>query len=987
MFVLFIIAFGLGYWIGKGSSPNQPPQTYDQSQWLQRIINALVFTAQEEIEKTKSKAAQVALKRVIDAGYHEQYGYVPEQQVNNDSKVATDQLQANPTATPQPQAVYAPGPNLVQRTPAKQDLDNTSLLLYFGAFLFITSIGLFVAFADFDGVLRTFLVGVVAVVMYSFGFWLHDNKKKLEEVGLTFVGIGMSALPFVGLASYYFVYDEQYGPAIWMVTSLFTALAYMLTLFRMRNTFISYMLIASIISLFESSVSIFEAPTYYYMWMLIVVGIFLHALSLIVSGLPALKDSSSQSARFLVPLTLLSSFMIVGSEGTWQLAISMLLGAAYYALQYFVVDKDKEFYAMGSHALVIGATAIGAFSVNESLNDVSAVLLMISVLHIAVIVAINLNHAYSSRLMDIAILGAGAGVLVGLNDSLQLTLAVLVALALTIAIAIRTQREDSFVISLGLWVALSVIIGQVYPEESVTAGQQAALSFGFTLPLLLMLHLQSFSKLGTAWIDSVKVALISLHVVSLLFAFIHGEYSVLGVSLLIISVTLLLAESLRDRAWADLAVVYSLVPSIYVVVALSDDVLRALPLFTWSVVAGLIVNIFISMRHKLESARWASTAGWLALPFALGIEEIGAFDLSPDLQMWLYLATAIALSISRAIARGRIIVSRHVSLASMDRESSFSYETGLALATMIVVVLAFASTATVALSTLAIILAGIIMVAGGTIIEREAQYVGLIPFIAQISLLRLLEPYDSQSWLSEHQNLIHVYVFLSSIIAVSIYFWTVAARKFEGERGLIAAVREASLATVFVAPLSFIVFAQVVWAMPITLLIASAVLLHFVWLDQIGRKEAVGFLALSAVFWLMYLGGVENILAYGHVLAAVLGLYGYIRFTKQDEIVANTYWGYMLAVSTIPLALFALGNGTDAGIYGVWLLLENIVFFLIGITVRNQLITKWGLYASIATVLYQLRGLGWAMLSILALVLIGIGAYRAMNQPDDPVDN
>ena len=84
------------------------------------------------------------------------------------------------------------------------------------------------------------------------------------------------------------------------------------------------------------------------------------------------------------------------------------------------------------------------------------------------------------------------------------------------------------------------------------------------------------------------------------------------------------------------------------------------------------------------------------------------------------------------------------------------------------------------------------------------------------------------------------------------------------------------------------------------------------------------------------------------------------------------------------LILQTLGDVNDGRVYGIWLLLENILFFLIGITFRIQLITRWGLYVSVGVVLYELRDLGWAMLSILALVLIGVGAYRAMNQPDEP---
>ena len=1088
MIILLIMAFGLGYWLAKDSRPNAPIVRDDHS-WLQRIINALVFTAQDEQGKTKSKATKEALQRVIDAGYKEQYGYVPDQATVPPASVyEPDQPAGSVAVASQPE--YIQGPNLVQQTPVKQDLDNTSLLLYFGAFLFIASIGLFVAFSDLDGSLRTFLVGLVASAMYCFGFWLHSNKKKLEEVGLTFIGIGMSALPFVGLATYYYVYDEEFGPVIWVVTSIVTLVVYAFTLIRLRNTFISYMLIASIVSLFESAVSVIEAPSYYYVWMLIVVGIVLQFVSLTTKHLPELKDSSAQSSRVLVPLTLLSSFFIMGSDGTWQFAVSMLLAATYYAQQFFIVDKDKELYSMGSHSLLIGSIVVGAYSMNESMIDVSLSLLVITGIHSILMVAVNIKQgAIAQRFVDVALLTAGATVLVGLSDPLHLTIAFIVAMLLGAIVTVRTEREDSFTLTLIAWVIFSVVMGQVYPDVAISYFTQALLSLGFTLPLLALLHAKEIKLDHPNWLETVKVAIGSLHLISIFFAFLSGEYSVLSVSMVVTATCLMLVETLHERYWADLGVIYTLIPITYVLMVLGDDGLRAMPLFTWSVVATLLVNIFISMRHKLESARWVSAAGWLALPFALGVEEIGDFDLSANLQMWLYLAASIALSVSRAIARGRLLLSKKVSLASMEKGSSAAYETALAISTVVTVVLAFVSLGTVAESTLVIVLASVIMVAGGTIIEREPHYVALIPFLAQVALLRLLEPYDPSSWLVQHNNLVHVFVFLSSALATVTYLWITTVKQSDRNKVLIESIRDAAVTTAFIAPFSFVIFGEIVWAMPATLIVASLVSLHYQWGRGIGKREITGLVLLSGVFWLMYLNNISNVHIYTHMLAVTLGVYGYFRYLRKDEQTANNYWGYMffiatlplalnviqnyenqelysvwllgeswlffslgyylkavflrrlgmyaglgsifivmyafgvrnlqaythvlaamlavfgimaerrkdqilanqyfgsmLAVATIPLALQTLEGTADSRLYGIWLLLENITFFLIGITVRNQLITKWGLYVSILVVLYELRDLGWAMLSVIALVLIGIGAYRALNQPDEPED-
>lgn len=49
---------------------------------------------------------------------------------------------------------------------------------------------------------------------------------------------------------------------------------------------------------------------------------------------------------------------------------------------------------------------------------------------------------------------------------------------------------------------------------------------------------------------------------------------------------------------------------------------------------------------------------------------------------------------------------------------------------------------------------------------------------------------------------------------------------------------------------------------------------------------------------------------------------------------------------------------------------------LLGMTIRDSFVTRWGLYAAVAAVLFQLRGLGWAALAFLAIFIIGLALYR-----------
>lgn len=148
------------------------------------------------------------------------------------------------------------------KTAAEMQLDNISMLLYFGAFLFVASVGLFVAFGDIGGFVKAFAVLAVSLLLYGSGIWIYKNRPKLSQVGMAFVGIGMASAPFFGLAVYNYVLHQTNGTAIWFATSLLCLLMYVHALFIIRKTLISYILIFTFLSLFESAVSITVAPIY-----------------------------------------------------------------------------------------------------------------------------------------------------------------------------------------------------------------------------------------------------------------------------------------------------------------------------------------------------------------------------------------------------------------------------------------------------------------------------------------------------------------------------------------------------------------------------------------------------------------------------------------------------------------------------------------------------------------------------------------------------
>jgi hypothetical protein len=89
----------------------------------------------------------------------------------------------------------------------------------------------------------------------------------------------------------------------------------------------------------------------------------------------------------------------------------------------------------------------------------------------------------------------------------------------------------------------------------------------------------------------------------------------------------------------------------------------------------------------------------------------------------------------------------------------------------------------------------------------------------------------------------------------------------------------------------------------------------------------------------------------------------------------------MLVTATVPLTLQAVGSPAG-GLYGWWLLLEQVGFIILGMSIAKKFVTKWGLYTAVGAVLYQLRDLGWAALTVLALFLIGLAVYKIQKNND-----
>mgnify|MGYP001190412646 CR=1 FL=1 len=242
----------------------------------------------------------------------------------------------------------------------------------------------------------------------------------------------------------------------------------------------------------------------------------------------------------------------------------------------------------------------------------------------------------------------------------------------------------------------------------------------------------------------------------------------------------------------------------------------------------------------------------------------------------------------------------------------------------------------------------------------------IVPFVVQAGL-----------WSTYVDGQLVAYSATSALVAaLGYHFYATSLSQVPHSEGYY--VHYASLVTSYIPVLVYIGAAAVgdiVWVLPWTVLLASATTLHAVWHERQAIRELAGGFVAFAVMILLHYYGLRNVQIYAHVVALLFATYAYWRWRRGERVTSDSYIRATLATVTIPLVLQALG-GVAGDLYGWWLLIEQITIMLLGMILKNKLMVRWGLYVSLAAVLYQLRHLGWAALAVLAVFLIGLAVFR-----------
>lgn len=831
--------------------------------------------------------------------------------------------------------------------PETQQLDNTTILLYFGAFLFVAAAGLFVAFGGATGVVRILTVLTVMLVFYAAGLWLYDNRPRLRAAGATFVGIGIMLAPLVGVASYAYAFRDR-AQVVWFGTSVLCLALYGYALRRLRTPLLEYVFIGTIVSLFESMVAIIQGPVYYYGWMLAAVGILLQ-LWAIIRKWPYNQSSTAVSSQLLLPAALVMTLYLAPMHGLVQFGITALLAASYYALQSWQASGEARYsQAIVAHILLLVGAGSIVYGLTESMLRVGVLLLAAAVMQVAITLIAPINQV-SRNAASVGLVAAVLAVLCSWEAPLIAFAALWVLVVAAAVTWLRQQRIDAFqVMNPALLVAPFLYVSRVCVPALGPESLTGLLALIVALLAVLFYFVRGVFR-TEAWVNAARELLI----ISMVVVVAVGAFSEAWVALLacvgVAGLSLAMHLFDADRSWLLASSIFVSLPILFCV--------RSQTIFLVATILATLWHLGLAVAYRLELSRWLGTAAWLLLPLAIGYKYDAIH--SAEWYTAAYLIACSGLVLARSVALKRLGSLRNATLAELERlvkSDSWSYVVGYVLAAVIsyMASLAVGGYAPAAVS---VALMGIAAIVAHTV-ERNPVLFGLLPMLAQLGVWGV--------YAQGHD--LELFCLLSILVAAC---WFLVTLNSNGR--LSRSVRAAAVVTMYITPIISMWEDSLV--APVALLIAGICTLYSVWDRPQVEREAAGGVIVVAIMAVLAHYDIANIQIYTHIVALTFGLYAYWRRSLNDPAGSRGYIIAMLATATVPLVVQLLA-GTAGDLYGLWLLADQVAIMLLGMVLHDGFVVRWGLYVAIGSVLYQLRDLGWAMVAVLALFLIGIAIYR-----------
>jgi hypothetical protein len=398
-----------------------------------------------------------------------------------------------------------------------RSLDNINVILYLGAFLVVVSAGIFVGynFETLSGVFKTVFLALFATIFYAVGLMLYLRTVKLRPAGVTFTGIGLVLLPLIGLAAYNFTSLHDFGSATWFATSIITLAAYIVTLSVTRQTYIAYLMAFTALSTFESSISLFNLPVYWFGWGMAIVSILLLVLGRTKLLWEDTSDAIMLSANIFVPISLLLSFFAVGDNGLSQVGVTIGLAGVFYAAMAdrFSSKPDGETYWALALMSLPAALSVGLW---DSLSRTGIAAIMLGVCAVYFVGEHLLTKRLSQRWCQLLGIITGllplAGIIVLYDHPGAIAAILAAAVLINGELALRQRQSGLALLAVLSLLALPFVFVRLYLDPAWPWSAVAA-ALMVEVPLLVW-----WARRLRGWPDSGEVVGVAGYLLALVLA-------------------------------------------------------------------------------------------------------------------------------------------------------------------------------------------------------------------------------------------------------------------------------------------------------------------------------------------------------------------------------------------------------------------------------------------------------------------------------------
>ncbi len=899
---------------------------------------------------------------------------------------------------------YAPLPPLASPRSTATPIDNAVLLLYFGAFLFLGAVGLFLAFGGLLGGAKSALVALLVALFYGSGQWLFQTSKRFRPAGHAFIGIGLILLPFFGLSLHIDAFAQANGPVVWAITSLLAVVLYTHALITTRQAYVTYSMLVAVVSLFESGVSLASMPTYYFALAMGAVSIVFLVATRLIKNFDDLQEPLIVSSNVLLPIALLFSVIYVPSQGYLQCAFAVLLSAAFYGVYAWLsAGKIRWNLVVLSDVLAAAGLSMVAYALTDDVQSIVPVLCVFATCQLAFLAVTRQSSLVSPKLFSMLMMTTAVLPVVAcfftLSNAGLLSLVLFAAAACMVAVHTLTRDPSYIAFGVAILFTWILVMGFAWQDWSAKSFLISWLAFAVLLAGQRLRHLRT-SPLGTIYRTGYLLSLLLLLLFSPFAGWRYALAATLGLSLVAVALTKFEQRSVFGKACVILHYLAILAGSAGISADVRIEVISIL--FTGVALLHYLLGVSRLWPSQASVFRSSGVVASLIGVFLVFFQPelhwpmLVALVVFATLSMAEYLYEKVGALFVLSVVAQFVAVPWAVSFVPSELRSVGCPALYLLLGIVYAACMRLQRTPRYYWLTASLFAFAISSITAAFYSETTIpMVVGLVLFIAlsyaesrtykriELLLLSVTAQYILALWLATLLD----YPLLPDAFTVPCAFGIVATMQYLAGQTLdkesfASTWVNSGLVGLGLGAATVLVFTETRVPMIIDLALLGLGLYHLgtQQLSQARREWGVGVVVL-AIQWWFFLQGIHEVQFYTHFWALTLASFAVWRSLRQEYLVERSYTTAALCVLSGPLLIQALGASGES--YGLLLIGEHVVLLILGVAIARRFVMWWGLAVATVAVLYQLRDLPFAGLGFLSVVVIGVALYILGRQKDE----